>query len=149
MAAAMKTVDNLKTILRDAKGDGTDLYSHLLEVFNLLILHYPDDALDKLEEVSYLVKYKDSKDLKAWLLVEEFWNFKNHCENKADFIAKAKKYFELPQPEEEGGDVPEIPTVNGVPDLLSQSRVFEWAGIGWGKELLMLQKSLAELSNKT
>lgn len=121
MAATTETVDNLKQILKDAKKDGTDLYSHLLEVFNLIILHYPDDALDKLEEVSYLVKFKENKDMRVWLLIEEFWNFKCHCKTKADFVAKARKHFELPQPEEEGGEAPEIPTVNNVPDLLSQS----------------------------
>ncbi len=82
MAASMKSVDNLKQILKDAKGEGTDLYSHLLEVFNMLILHYPHDALDKLEEVSYLIKYKDDKDMNEWLLIEEFWNFKQACANK-------------------------------------------------------------------
>lgn len=105
--------------MKDAKGEGTDLYSHLLEVFNLLILHYPDDSLDKLEEVSYLIKFKDSRNINEWLLIEEFWNFKETCKNKADFVAKARKNFELPQPDEEGGEVPEVPTVNAVPDLLT------------------------------
>lgn len=115
----MKSVDNLKQILKDAKGEGTDLYTHLLEVFNIIILHYPEDALDKLEEVSYLVKHKGSKTMKEWLLVEEFWNFKKSCSNKADFIERARKHFELPKAEEEGAEAPEIPPVNQVPDLLS------------------------------
>lgn len=150
MAATMKNVDNLKQILKDAKEGQTDLYSHLLEVFNLMILHYPDDALDKLEEVSYLIKHKDSKNPEEWLLIEEMWNIKQQSTNKADFVSKARKHFDLPQPEEEGGDPVEIPTVNNVPDLLSQSRVFEWAGISFGeKETYRLQKSLAELAQKT
>jgi hypothetical protein len=82
-------VDHLKQILKDAKGEGTDLYTHLLEVFNVLILHYPEDSLDKLEEVSYLVKHKNHKEMREWLLVEEFWNFKKSCANKADFVTKA------------------------------------------------------------
>lgn len=144
----MKSVDNLKTILKDAKGEGTDLYSHLIEVFNIMILHYPDDALDKLEEVSYLLKNKENKTMHDWLLVEEFWNFKQACENKKDFIEKAKEHFKLPVPED-GGEVPEIPVVSNVPDLLSQSRVFEWAGISFGdKETFRLQKSLAQLATK-
>jgi hypothetical protein len=57
--------------------------------------------------------------MREWLLVEEFWNFKKSCANKADFVTKAWKHFDLPQPEEEGGEVPEIPPVNQVPDLLS------------------------------
>jgi hypothetical protein len=57
--------------------------------------------------------------MREWLLVEEFWNFKKSCANKADFVTKAWKHFDLPQPEEEGGEVPEIPLVNQIPDLLS------------------------------
>jgi hypothetical protein len=83
----MKSVESLKQILKDSKGDGSDLYSHLLEVFNTLILHYPDDALDKLEEVSWLAKHKKSHKPEDWLLLEEFWSFANTCKNKADFIA--------------------------------------------------------------
>ena len=68
----MKSVESLKQILKDSKGEGSDLYSHLLEVFNTLILHYPDDALEKLEEVSWLTKHRQSHDPKEWLLTEEF-----------------------------------------------------------------------------
>lgn len=47
------------------------------------------------------------------------WNFKRSCSNKAEFIDRARKLFELPQPEEEGAEAPEVPAVNQVPDLLS------------------------------
>ena len=150
MEEQMKRIDNLKQILKNAKGKGTDLYSHLLEVFNVLILHYPHDALSKLEEVSYLIKNKENKSVEEWLLVETFWNMKKMCESKADFAAKCRKIFELPEPEEEGGEPPEVPTVNNVPDLLSQARIFEWANIGFGeKETLRIQKSLADLALKS
>lgn len=124
MAAHLKEVDNLKQILKDAKdtsGEGTDLYNHLLEVFSLLIKHYPDDALDKIEEVSYLIKNKENKKLTDWLLVEELRNCQRQSKNLEEFIGKARKLFEGPQPEEEGGEPPEPETVNNVPDLLSQS----------------------------
>jgi len=55
----VKQYDNLKTLLKGAKtGSGADLYQHLSETFKRLILHYPDDALEKLEEVSYLLKHQ-------------------------------------------------------------------------------------------
>ena len=46
--------DGLKTILQNikSKSSGKDLYMHLKEVFRTLILHYPDQALEKIEEVS-------------------------------------------------------------------------------------------------
>ena len=33
-----------------------DLYSHLSEVFNRILLYHPFDAYDKFEEISTLVK---------------------------------------------------------------------------------------------
>ena len=38
-----------------------DLYSHLTEVFNRILLHHADDAYDKFEEISALVKQTDLK----------------------------------------------------------------------------------------
>ncbi len=84
----MKNVDNLKQILKDAKGEGTDLYQHLLEIFNIMVLHYPEDSLDKIEEISYLIKHK-GKHMRDWLVIEEMWNFKRSCSNKAEFIERA------------------------------------------------------------
>ena len=138
-------IEELKLILKNAKGDNTDLYSHLLEVFNILILHYPDDALDKLEEVSYLKK--KNANLEEYLLLEKRWaQGKIH----PDFIAQAKKLFELPKGEDGDDEVVELPVVGSVPDLLTESKIFEWAGISFGdKEIYRLQKSLASLSGKT
>jgi len=143
----MKSVESLKQILKDSKGDKTDLYSHLLEVFNTIILHYPDDALEKLEEVSWLTKNKQTHTPEEWLVTEEFWNFTKTCENKKEFIDQAKKYFELPAPEEEGGPPGELPVVNHVPDLQEASRVLEYANVSLGRaETARLQKSLSNLS---
>jgi hypothetical protein len=45
-------------LLKGAKSTtGADLFAHLQEVFKKLILHYPADALEKVEEVSYLLKH--------------------------------------------------------------------------------------------
>ena len=33
-----------------------DLYTHLTEVFNRIMMHHPYDAFDKFEEISHLVK---------------------------------------------------------------------------------------------
>ena len=53
----VKQYDNLKSLLKGAKSTtGNDLFAHLQETFKQLILHYPADALEKLEEVSYLLK---------------------------------------------------------------------------------------------
>lgn len=33
-----------------------DIYTHLTEVFNRIMLHHPNDAFDKFEEISHLIK---------------------------------------------------------------------------------------------
>lgn len=38
-----------------------DLYTHLTEVFNRILMHHADDAFDKFEEISALVKQTDLK----------------------------------------------------------------------------------------
>lgn len=38
-----------------------DLYSHLTEVFNRIMLHHPHDAYEKFEEISALVKKTNFK----------------------------------------------------------------------------------------
>jgi len=38
-----------------------DLYTHLTEVFNRIMLHHPHDAFDKFEEISGLVKKTNFK----------------------------------------------------------------------------------------
>lgn len=38
-----------------------DLYSHLTEVFNRIMLHHPEDGYEKFEEISALVKQTNFK----------------------------------------------------------------------------------------
>ncbi len=43
----IKTFDNLRAILRSHKQDsGVDLYQHLVEVMNYIVMHCPDQGLD-------------------------------------------------------------------------------------------------------
>ena len=60
-----QTLERIRNQLREAQDIGgnvpQDLYSHLTEVFNRILLHHSDDAYDKFEEISGLVKQKDLK----------------------------------------------------------------------------------------
>jgi len=72
--------DGLKTILKNIKSSkGKDLYTHLQEVFKNLILHYPDQSLEKLEEVSYLLKNADSYQIEQFLKISDMRNYKDIC----------------------------------------------------------------------
>lgn len=60
MSLSVETLDKIREQLRLAKDVGgsvpQDLYSHLTEVFNRIMLHHRSDAFDKFEEISALVK---------------------------------------------------------------------------------------------
>ena len=65
MSVSYETQDRLKNQLKQIKDLGmpikADLYSHLTEVFNRIMLHQPNDGYDKFEEISALVKQTNFK----------------------------------------------------------------------------------------
>jgi hypothetical protein len=65
MSVSLETLEKLKNQLKEVKDLGTpikaDLYSHLTEVFNRIMLHHPNDAYDKFEDISALVKRTNFK----------------------------------------------------------------------------------------
>jgi ABC-type lipoprotein release transport system permease subunit len=60
MSVSLETLERIKAQLKQARDQGStvklDLYTHLTEVFNRIMLHHPYDAYDKFEEISHLVK---------------------------------------------------------------------------------------------
>ncbi len=89
----MKQYDNLKTLLKGAKStNGNDLFSHLQETFKRLILHYPDQALEKIEEVSYLLKHSgqggSGLKLEDYVLTEEIHNYTQVAQGLQGYIEK-------------------------------------------------------------
>jgi hypothetical protein len=87
----VKQYDNLKNLLKGAKStSGADLYAHLQETFKKLILHFPDQGLDKIEEVSYLLKHQMPNGLKMedFLKLEEIHNYQNVAQNLQAYIEK-------------------------------------------------------------
>lgn len=65
MSVSIDTLERIKTQLRQARDNGStikmDLYTHLTEVFNRIMLNHPYDAYDKFEEISLLVKQTNLK----------------------------------------------------------------------------------------
>lgn len=57
----IKQQDRLKHLLTEAKHNDSikNLYDHIVEVMDFLVVNYPQDALIKFEEVSYLIKHHD------------------------------------------------------------------------------------------
>ena len=86
----MKQFENLKTLLKNAKSQqGQDLFAHLQDVFKKLIMHYPDQALDKLEEVSYLLKKEhEIISLEDFLVTEDSRNYSKVAESLHTYLDK-------------------------------------------------------------
>jgi hypothetical protein len=136
----MNTLDKLKEQLREIKDIGhpikADLYTHLIEVFNRIMLHHPDDAYNKLEEISGLVKQtnfkiKDPSDeheinkkagvIKNEQMIKEIQMAKNLLDEIADMV--------------EGSDISMVKTevTCVISDFINDSEMLEQAGIGFGE----------------
>jgi len=130
----------LKTILKNVKSSkGSDMYTHLQEVIKQLILHYPDQALDKLEEVSYLIKHADTLAMDRFLKVSDMRNYKDVCQAMEEYIKAMKACFpqrKVPAEGEEEEAPEEVPPVGNVPDLLAEANIYQWAGVGFGQQEL-------------
>ena len=76
---------------------------------------------------------KEGKDISKYLRIEDDRNYTAVAKDQAEYFIEMQKRFAGPQPEEEGGEVPEIAPVGFVQDLRADSRQWQWAGIGFGE----------------
>ena len=141
----IKEYDDLKKILKSS--DGHELYSHLIESFNTLVLHYPDEALDKLEEVSYLLKDSDQSKIRQFLNLDNKKDIKTMTECQKSYTEQAAGLFPKAAEAAEGDEDAAEPTTAGkISNLHADSEVLEWAGVSFGDtETYRLQVSLTRL----
>ena len=60
----LKDYQDLKNLLRNSKfGDENNLYEHVVEVINHIIIHCPEEALNKFEEISFLLKRENNNSI--------------------------------------------------------------------------------------
>ncbi len=67
--ALLREQDNLRNLLINPKRSDQikNLYDHIVEVMDFLVINYPHEAILKFEEVSYLIKLGDEAKLKQFL----------------------------------------------------------------------------------
>lgn len=92
----------------------------------MLILHYPDNALQKLEEVSYLIKHEKDHKLEDYLKTSDMRNYKKVCDGMLEYTKTMVPQFPAAvQPvtdPDEGANEPEaVEAVNNVSDLLDDA----------------------------
>ena len=67
-----KEFSELKLHLAECKGsNGQSLDKHMTKVLEHIVVHCPQDALNKFEEISYLIKSNDSLAIEDWLKVND------------------------------------------------------------------------------
>ena len=83
--ALLREQDALRELLINAKrGDQLkNLYDHIIEVMDFLVVNYPHDALSRFEEVSYLIKEGDESKIRQFLKTQENKRYAAHSESTA------------------------------------------------------------------
>jgi len=100
-ASKLKEFDQLRTLLRNQKReDGSNLYSHLVQVVNHIVLHCPEEGLQNFEEISYLLKNKENIDINQFLVLSQNKSTQAPSNDQVKelthkFIVEAKKFFEV------------------------------------------------------
>ena len=75
-----------------------NLYNHLSEVMSHMVTHCPAEALNKLEEISYLLKNKDTIAIQNFLKLHETHIYAQPAYTSlksatSDLITASKKHF--------------------------------------------------------
>lgn len=81
--ALIREQDQLRQLLISSKRNDQikNLYDHIVEVMDFLVVHYPQDAILKFEEVSYLIKTGDEAKLKQFLKTQESKRYAAHSDS--------------------------------------------------------------------
>ena len=137
----MDHLTKIKDQLKQAKDLGMpikqDLYTHLTEVFNRIMLHHPNDSYDRFETISRLVKENnfkicDPKDLD--LTVTQDLKLMSNRE-AIEMISKWQCLLDEVNPAvKQDRNLMFRDRACTVPNFVADSEMMEWAGIGFGSD---------------
>lgn len=143
MSISVETLDKIREQLREAKDVGgsvsQDLYSHLTEVFNRIMLHHQSDAYDKFEEISALVKrtHLSFKDPKRDFEVNAQSGARTHAEiERCRWIEKSCNLLDEINDLASAADRKSLITKKefAMPNFAEEAEMLEWAGVCFGEE---------------
>ena len=108
-----------------------NLFEHLTKVMDHIVYHCPQDALNKLEEISYLLKEGNTSKLEHFLLTNKV---ETYCkpsdsgtkEATKSYVYRSKQMFKVNMVADDDGNMaPEVPApVGNIPDLLADSKTW-------------------------
>lgn len=83
-----------------ADNQSLNLHKHLTDMMNHIVIHCPEDSLNKLEEISYLIKHGDSLAIEDFLKVNESRLYAHPStddttESTQSIIDDSKKFFKV------------------------------------------------------
>ena len=145
-----ETLERIHQQLREATDIGgnvpQDLFSHLTEVFNRIVLHHQDDAYEKFEEISALIKQTDlnfnnpqrDSDLNAAGAAQA-------VSERDMWVRKSKNLLSEVNDLVSANDSSLLSTNKTfqIPDLAEEAEMLEWAGVSFGEDnIIRLQKSI-------
>ena len=99
----LKDIDfsRLKGELENVRSaSGESLYSHLQKIFEHMILHNPDKALERFEEISYMIK--QGMDPNEFLRCEDNRDYSQVANDRKEYCKKIAPHFAQPEADEEG-----------------------------------------------
>ena len=150
----IKARQDLTKVLQAKTGSNASIYEHIVKVIDRIVQSCPDRAIERFEEISYLIKNSDEVCIEEFVRCNEERKYAQHCaqtsEGTSEGIETLRKMFPAQAAEaaaggdgEEGGGAGG-PTLGLIQDLTSLNKhVFNQAGIELGEYgSLILQKSL-------
>lgn len=140
----IKARQDLTKVLQ-AKTNNTSIYEHIIQVIDRIVQSCPDQAIERFEEISFLIKNSEEINMEEFVRCHEDRRYAKHCDQTAagtaDAIESLRKMFpatSIGDPAgggggEEGGDGGG-PALGLVQDLTSLNRhVFNQAGVELGE----------------
>ena len=111
---------------------GESLYNHLKKLFEHMILHNPEQALERFEEVSFMIK--QGRDPNEFITCDDFHDYREVSKDQEEYVTSTKPLFAQGEPDEDGNIAQPDPLVTQVQDLMEETRIYQWAGIGFGEQ---------------
>lgn len=150
--------ENLTKVLQGKAAGKGNLYDHIVQVVDRIVMTCPDKAIERFEEVSYLIKHGDTLRLEEFLKTSIDTSYSCHDAQLAagteEVIKSLRALFATASPaaeaaeEGEGGGGATLGLVQDLPSL--NRHVFNQAGVELGEfGSLILQKSLNQLAAST
>lgn len=137
----IKARQDLSKVLKAKVESRTSLYDHIIKVVDRIVQSCPDRALERFEEISYLIKNSDCHKLEDFVKCSDERDYSRNCKDISDgtqeplvelrtFLGNNAAAADA-DPEAEGGAGPVIGLVQDLTSL--NKHVFNQAGVELGE----------------